>query len=125
MDELQTFRRSAQRSLGGGVAVAAAATLAIGHPEIALGIVAGGLVGFVNLAALTGAIRCLSEAPFTTRTLQLGGMLRLLLMAGLLGAVMIAGKAHPVGAVIGYGLFPLAAAAGGFCALRGQPRSRA
>jgi hypothetical protein len=53
--------------------------------------------------------------------LQAAAAIRFLTIAVLLGLVLIVSRVDPVGAVIGYGCFPIAAAVAGWRLLRTQP----
>lgn len=123
MDEVQRFGRGAGVALIVSLFFVALAALLLGHGEIVSGVLAGGLVGFANLFLLVRMVRRVSGRRVTTGLLQVAGMLRLALMGGLLAAVLIWGRANPIGTVIGYGLFPLAAAVAGFWVFRRRARS--
>src|SRR5438105_15074072 len=101
--------------------VLGAIMVAIGHPRAIGGLVAGGLLGLANMAWMVGtARRFLGHAP-TARMLQLAAAIRFLTIAVLLGVVLIVSRVGPVGAAIGYGCFPIAAAVAGWRILRAQP----
>jgi hypothetical protein len=117
MNDLRRFQRMVTGMLAGGLLVVGAPMVAMGNPRLAFGLVAGGLLGLVNLAWLVGTIGRLSTAGLSTRRLQLAGMVRFLAVALMFGALLVFGGAHPIGTVIGYGLFPLAAVAAGFIVL--------
>jgi len=113
MSELRSFQREARVALVVAVGAASLLMLLAHHPEVISGIVAGGLVGLANLSLLVGTTRHL-PAGVGGRVLLGAGALRYASMGLLLGILLIAGHVHPVGAVVGYGLFPFAAAAAGW-----------
>src|SRR5437899_9794734 len=95
--------------------------LAVGHPRAIAGLVAGGMLGLANMVWMVGtAKRFLGHAP-TARMLQVAAAVRFLTIAILLGVVLIVSRVDPVGAVIGYGCFPIAAAVAGWRILRAEP----
>src|SRR3982075_590985 len=101
--------------------VIAGVLVAAGHPRALAGLVAGGLLGLANMVWMVGtARRFLGHAP-TARMLQVAAAIRFLTIAVLLGLVLIVSRVDPVGAVIGYGCFPIAAAVAGWRILRAQP----
>ncbi len=119
MDELQRFSRGAGAILVGALVLVAVAALLLGHGEIVTGVVAGGLVGFANLVLLVRMARRLMGVQVASGLLQVAAMLRIAVVGGLVAVVLIWGRVHPVGAVIGYGIFPVAASAAGLWVLRG------
>lgn len=122
MGELQRLQRGAQAIHAAALILAAGVAVAVGHADLVSGLAAGGVLGLFNLRWLVGTARRLIGAPVSVRMLQSAGVLRLFLLGSLLGALLIWGRVHPIGAVIGYGLFPLSAAAAGFYALRSRPQ---
>ncbi len=122
MAELRRLQRGAQGALAASLLIAAGLALLSGHAEVVPGLAAGGFVGLVNLTVLLGSARRLQGIVVSPRLLQVSAHFRLLIVGVLLGVLLIFGHVHPVGAVIGYGLFPLSAAAAGFYALRARPR---
>src|SRR4030081_1552551 len=97
------------------------ALLAAGHARAIAGLVAGGLLGLANMVWMVGtAKRFRGHAP-TARMLQVAAAIRFVTIAALLGVVLIVSRVDPVGAVIGYGCFPIAAAVAGWRILRAQP----
>lgn len=118
MDVLQRFWQGATLALAASLLCVALIAGLLGQGEMVPGVAAGGLVGFVNLFLLVRMVGRISGRGVPSRLLQVAAMLRLALMGGLLAAVLIWGHAHPIGTVIGYGLFPLAAAAAGLWVLR-------
>ena len=99
----------------------AAGLIALGHSRAVAGLVAGGLLGLANMVWMVGtAKRFVGFAP-TARMLQVAAAIRFLTIAVLLGVVLIVSRVDPVGAVIGYGCFPIAAAVAGWRILRAQP----
>jgi len=113
MSELRSFQREAGLYLIAGLGAATLLTLLARHPEVINGIVAGGLVGLANLVLLVATARRL-PAGVGARALQAAGTIRYATMGALLGVLLIVGHVHPVGAVIGYALFPVATAAAGW-----------
>lgn len=122
MSDLRTFQREAELALVAGLGAATVLTLLAGHPEVINGIVAGGLVGLANLVVLVATARRL-PAGVGGRGLQAAGTIRYAGMGLLLGVLLIVGHVHPVGAVIGYALFPVATAAAGWHWLASPRRS--
>ena len=121
MSDLRRFELTASLVLLAILFVVAGALLAIGHPRAIAGLVAGGLLGLANMVWMVGtAKRFLGHAP-TARMLQVAAAIRFLTIAVLLGVVLIVSRVDPVGAVIGYGCFPIAAAVAGWRILRAQP----
>lgn len=94
--------------------VVAGGLLASGHPRMVAGLLAGALVGLANLAWMAGtARRLLGRAP-GMRALQAAAAVRFFTVAAFFGLILIVGRVDPVGAVIGYGCFPIAAAVAGW-----------
>ncbi len=122
MRELQRLQRGAQAIHAAALILVGGAAVAVGHGDLLSGLAAGGLLGLLNLRWLVGTARRLSGASVSVRRLQAAGLLRLALLGTLLGVLLTWGHVHPIGAVIGYGLFPLSAAAAGYYALRARPR---
>jgi len=121
VSDLRRFELTASLVLLAILFVVAGALLAIGHPRAIAGLVAGGLLGLANMVWMVGtAKRFLGHAP-TARMLQVAAAIRFLTIAVLLGVVLIVSRVDPVGAVIGYGCFPIAAAVAGWRILRAQP----
>ena len=121
MSDLRRFELTASLVLLAILFVVAGALLAIGHPRAIAGLVAGGLLGLANMVWMVGtAKRFLGHAP-TARMLQVAAAIRFLTIAVLLGVMLIVSRVDPVGAVIGYGCFPIAAAVAGWRILRAQP----
>jgi hypothetical protein len=121
VSDLRRFEVSASLVLLGLLTVIGTAFVAIGHPRALAGLVAGGLLGLTNMVWMVGtAKRFLGHAP-TARMLQLAAAIRFVTIAILLGVVLIVSRVDPVGAVIGYGCFPIAAAVAGWRILRAQP----
>jgi hypothetical protein len=119
--ELRRFQVTASLVLLGFLTVVGAVLLAAGHPRAIGGLVAGGLLGLTNMVWMVGtAKRFIGHAP-TARMLQLAAAIRFLTIAVLLGGVLIVSRVDPVGAVIGYGCFPIAAAVAGWRIMRAQP----
>jgi len=121
VSDLRRFEVTASVVMLAFLVVVGAALVATGHPRAVAGLVAGGLLGLANMVWMVGtARRFLGHAP-TTRMLQVAAAIRFLTIAVLLGAVLIVSRVDPVGAVIGYGCFPIAAAVAGWRILRAQP----
>ncbi len=110
--------------LAASLLIVIGASLLMGRRELISGVIAGGLLGLVNIRWLVATARRAVGMPVTLGLFQVGAMLRVLAVGGLLGVVLIWGHVHPVGAVIGYGLFPLAASAAAARVLR-APADRA
>jgi hypothetical protein len=121
VSDLRRFEVTASLVLLAFLSVIAAGLVAIGHPRAIAGLVAGGLLGLTNMVWMVGtAKRFLGHGP-TARMLQAAAGIRFLTIAVLLGLVLIVSRVDPVGAVIGYGCFPIAAAVAGWRLLRTQP----
>ena len=121
MSDLRRFEVMASLVLLGFLLVIGAALSVAGHPRAIAGLVAGGLLGLANMVWMVGtARRFLGHSP-TARMLQIAAGIRFLTIAVLLGVVLIVSRVDPVGAVIGYGCFPIAAAVAGWRILRAQP----
>jgi hypothetical protein len=118
MSELRRFEAMAALILGSFLLVVAIVLLATGHPRMVAGLVAGGLVGLANLVWMVGtASRLMGRTP-SLRLLQATAAIRFLTVATLFGAVLIISRVDAVGAVIGYGCFPIAGAVAGWRLLR-------
>jgi hypothetical protein len=101
--------------------VVGAVLAALGHPRAIGGLIAGGLLGLANMVWMVGtAKRFIGHAP-TARMLQVAAAFRFLTIAVLLGVLLVVSRVDPVGAVIGYGCFPIAAAVAGWRILRTPP----
>jgi hypothetical protein len=121
MSELRRFQLTASLVLLAFLLVIGMALMVAGHPRAVAGLIAGGLLGLANMVWMVGtAKRFLGHAP-TARMLQVAAAIRFLTIAVLLGVVLIVSRVDPVGAVIGYGCFPIAAAVAGWRILRAQP----
>ena len=121
MSELRRFEFATLVVLFFFILTLSAAFIATGHPAIAAGVLAGSLLGAINLSWMVGSARRLMGRLPTTRMLQITAAVRFLSMAGLFGAVLIFTRVDPVGAVVGYGCFPIAAAVAGWWLMR-SPR---
>jgi hypothetical protein len=121
MNELRRFELVTSLVLFVFLVIAATALLGTGHSGGVTGLVAGGLLGLTNLTWMVGSARRFMGNSPTTRMLQLAAGVRFVTIVGLFGAILIIGRVDPVGAVIGYGCFPIAGAAGGWWVLR-SPR---
>jgi asparagine N-glycosylation enzyme membrane subunit Stt3 len=121
MSDLRRFQATASLVLLGFLLVIGLGLLAAGHPRAVAGLIAGGLLGLGNMVWMVStAKRFLGHAP-SARMLQIAAAIRFLTIAVLLGLVLIVSRVDPVGAVIGYGCFPIAAAVAGWRILRAQP----
>ena len=121
MSDLRRFEVTASMVLLAFLLLVGAGLVAAGHPRAVAGLVAGGLLGLANMVWMVGtARRFLGHSP-TARMLQIAAAIRFLTIAVLLGVVLIVSRVDPVGAVIGYGCFPIAAAVAGWRILRAQP----
>src|ERR1700716_1294500 len=120
MSELRRFEAMAALILGSFLLVVAIVLLATGHPRMVAGLVAGGLVGLANLAWMLGTARRLMGRTPSLRLLQATAAIRFLTVATLFGAVLIISRVDVVGAVIGYGCFPIAGAVAGWRLMRTQ-----
>jgi len=121
VSDLRRFEVMASLVLVAFLVVVAGGLIAVGHPRAVAGLVAGGLLGLTNMVWMVGtAKRFVGFAP-TARMLQVAAAIRFLTIAVLLGVVLIVSRVDPVGAVIGYGCFPIAAAVAGWRILRAQP----
>ncbi|GAC1478577.1 MAG: hypothetical protein PVSMB9_01190 [Candidatus Dormibacteria bacterium] len=114
VSELRRFQFRAGGILAASVAVLAAVLFLLGHGSAVPGLLAGGLLGLANLTwMVSSATRLLGQAA-SAKSIQAVAMVRFLMVAALLGAILIFGHVNPVTAVVGYGLFPVAAAAAGW-----------
>jgi hypothetical protein len=121
VSDLRRFEVMASLVLVAFLLVVAGGLIAVGHSRAVAGLVAGGLLGLTNMVWMVGtAKRFVGFAP-TARMLQVAAAIRFLTIAVLLGVVLIVSRVDPVGAVIGYGCFPIAAAVAGWRILRAQP----
>jgi len=121
VSDLRRFEVTASLVLLAFLSVVGGALLVLGHPRAVAGLLAGGLLGLTNMVWMVGtARRFLGHAP-TARMLQMAAAIRFVTIAVLLGLVLIVSRVDPVGAVIGYGCFPIAAAVAGWRILRAQP----
>jgi hypothetical protein len=121
MSDLRRFEVMASLVLVAFLLVVAGGLIVVGHSRAVAGLVAGGLLGLANMVWMVGtAKRFVGFAP-TARMLQVAAAIRFLTIAVLLGVVLIVSRVDPVGAVIGYGCFPIAAAVAGWRILRAQP----
>ena len=121
MSDLRRFEVTASLVLVAFLLVVAGGLIAVGHSRAVAGLIAGGLLGLANMFWMVGtAKRFVGFAP-TARMLQIAAAMRFLTIAVLLGVVLIVSRVDPVGAVIGYGCFPIAAAVAGWRIMRAQP----
>jgi hypothetical protein len=122
MNELRRLEAMTALILFSFLLALAAGLVATGHPRMLAGLVVGALVGLGNLAWMVGTARRLVGSHPSLRSLQAVAAIRFFLVAGLFGLVLVAGRVDPVGAVIGYGCFPIAAAVAGWRIMHAQPR---
>jgi hypothetical protein len=121
VSDLRRFEVTASLVLVAFLLIVAGGLIVVGHPRAVAGLIAGGLLGLANMVWMVGtAKRFVGFAP-TARMLQVAAAIRFLTIAVLLGVVLIVSRVDPVGAVIGYGCFPIAAAVAGWRILRIQP----
>jgi hypothetical protein len=120
MNELRRFEAMAALTLCLFLFVVALGLLATGHPRMVVGLIAGALVGLANLAWMVGTARRLIGRTPSLRLLQATAAIRFFTVAILFGAVLIISRVDVVGAVIGYGCFPIAAAVAGWRLFRTQ-----
>jgi hypothetical protein len=121
MTELRRFEITVPLVMAAFLTLLGSALLATGHAHVLSGLVTGALLGLANMAWMVGtAKRLLGHAP-TTRMLQMAATVRFLCVAGLFGALLIVGRVDPVGAVVGYGCFPIASAVAGWRILHTPP----
>jgi hypothetical protein len=121
VSDLRRFEITASLVLLGFLVIVGAALLVAGHPRALGGLVAGGLLGLANMAWMVGTAKRFVRFSPTARMLQVAAAIRFLTIAVLLGVVLIVSRVDPVGAVIGYSCFPIAAAVAGWRILRAQP----
>jgi len=121
VSDLRRFEVMASLVLVAFLVVVAGGLIAVGHPRAVAGQVAGGLLGLTNMVWMVGTARRFVGFAPTARMLQVAAAIRFLTIAVLLGVVLIVSRVDPVGAVIGYGCFPIAAAVAGWRILRAQP----
>jgi hypothetical protein len=121
VSDLRRFEVTASLVLVAFLLIVAGGLIVVGHPRAVAGLIAGGLLGLANMVWMVGtAKRFVGFAP-TARMLQVAAAIRFLTIAVLLGVVLIVSRVDPVGAVIGYGCFPIAATVAGWRILRIQP----
>ncbi len=117
MQELRRFQREATLLDALAIVAISGVVLLLQQGRIVTGIVAGGLLGMANLAWMVGSAERLMRAQVGTRAHAVTAFIRFVAVGALLGAVLVFGRVHPVGAVIGYGLFPVTAALAGWHAM--------
>ena len=119
MSELRRFQFRAGVVLASSVAALAAILFLLGHGSAVSGLLAGGFLGLANLTWMVSSATRLMGRATSARIIQAAAMLRFLMVAALLGAILILGHVNPVAAVVGYGLFPVAAAVAGWRSMSG------
>lgn len=124
MEELRRFQREATLLDAAAVVVACALALAFHEARLITGLIAGGLLGMANLAWMVGSAERLMRARAGARAHAVVAFIRFVAIGALLGAILVFGRVHPVGAVIGYGLFPVTAAVAGWRAASGMRVAR-
>lgn len=122
MNELRRLEAMTALVLFSFLAIIAGVMLATGHARMVAGLVAGALVGLANLAWMVGTARRLVGRQPSMRALQATAAVRFFSVAAFFGVILIISRVDPIGAVIGYGCFPIAAAVAGRRIMRGQPR---
>lgn len=118
VSELRRFQLRTGVMLAAALGAVTAVLLLLGHASAVSGLLAGGMLGLVNLTWMVSSATRLMGQTVSARGIQAVAFIRFLLVALLLGVILIVGHVNPVGAVIGYGLFPVAAAASGWQLLR-------
>jgi ATP synthase I chain len=121
VSDLRRFEVTASLVLVAFLLVVGGGLIAAGHPRAVAGLVAGGLLGLANMVWMVATARGFVGLAPTARMLQVAAAIRFLTIAVLLGLVLIISRVDPVGAVIGYGCFPIAAAVAGWRILRVHP----
>ena len=119
VSELRQFQFRAGAILAASVAVLAAILFLVGHGSAIPGLLAGGFLGLANLTWMVSSATRLMGRVTSAKSIQAVAMVRFLMVAALLGAILILGHVNPVAAVAGYGLFPVAAAAAGWRSISG------
>lgn len=122
MNELRRLEAMTAVILLSFLFVVAGGMLATGHPRMVAGLVAGALVGLVNLAWIIGTARRLLGRQPSLGALQATAAIRFLTVAAFFGVILVVGRVDAVGAVIGYGCFPIAAAVAGWRIIHAPPR---
>lgn len=117
MQELRRFQREATLLDASAIVAISALVLLLQQGRIVTGIVAGGLLGMANLAWMVGSAERLMQARAGARSHAVTAFIRFVAVGALLGAILVLGRVHPVGAVIGYGLFPVTAVIAGWHAM--------
>jgi hypothetical protein len=118
VSDLRRFEVSASLIMAALLLLVSALLLVGGKEPLLGGLVAGCLLGLANFRWMIGtARRFLGHAP-TARSMKLTASIRFLTVAVLFGGLLIIGRVDPVGAVLGYGCFPIAAAVAGWRILR-------
>ena len=121
MNELRRFEAMTALVLCAILLVVGMLMLTTGHPRMLGGLLAGALVGMANLAWMVGTARRMVGRTPSLRQLQATDAIRFLAVATLFGAILVIGRVDAVGAVIGYGCFPIAGAVAGWRLMRGRP----
>ncbi len=114
VSELRRFQRRAGAMLAAVVLTLSVVLALLGYRAAISGLLAGGLLGFANLTWMVSSATRLMGQSASARSIQAVAFVRFLAIAALLGLILIVGHVNPVGAVVGYGLFPIAAAAAGW-----------
>ena len=122
MNELRRLEAMTAVILFSFLLVVAGVLLATGRPRMVVGLVAGALLGLVNLAWIVGTARRLLGRQPSLGALQAIAAIRFFTVAAFFGVMLIVARVDAVGAVIGYGCFPIAAAVAGWRIMHARPR---
>jgi hypothetical protein len=114
VSELRRFQRRAGVMLAAVLLAVSAVLALLGYRGAISGLLAGGLLGFANLTWMVSTATRLMRHSASARSLQAVALVRFLVVAALLGLILVVGHVHPIGAVVGYALFPIVAAAAGW-----------
>jgi ATP synthase I chain len=120
MSDLRRLQRLTSLILFAFVSVAALALLAAGYPQVIGGLIAGSLLGLANLAWMIATAARFMSRQATARRMQAAAAVRFVAVVSTFGVLLIIGRFNPIGAVIGYAAFPIAAATAGWVMTR-QP----
>ena len=118
MNDLRRFRVATSLVLAGFFVVICAALLGSGHSRLIAGVVGGVLLGLTNLFWMVATARRFIGTLPSTRMLQFAAAVRFMSIVALFGVVLVIGRVDPIGAVIGYACFPVAAAIAGWWLFR-------
>ncbi len=121
VNELRRFQLRAGVMLAAALGALSVLLVLVGYRSAVSGLLAGGLLGLANLTWMVSSATRLMAQAISARGVQAVAFVRFLVVAVLLGLILIIGHVNPIGAVIGYGLFPIAAAAAGWRFLGRSP----